>query len=229
MVTVKTKEELDALVRQGFKPYYHKGVRRWYLRKGQTRHIIDRSLESEAKALAEKFEVAKRKIPEYRVAQAIKMRLEGIPVSAIVEETGIPRSTLYEKFEKHDSGKLQLQPPQEAMQTEFHRNTSPQETIISASGSTKETCQASNISDETSKSIEEWIDRLQALLNGFGRIPKISERALSKPEVVEKLTDLTLLAIGTGLLPVYRKMGIDTTPIIRTLKDIVAKYENVGR
>jgi hypothetical protein len=94
LVTVKTREELEVLVSQGFKPYYHKGVRRWYLRKGRTRHIIDRGLESEAKAIAEKLETTKHKIPDHKVAQAIKMRLEGMPVSAIVEETGIPRSTL---------------------------------------------------------------------------------------------------------------------------------------
>jgi len=225
MVTVKTKEELEALVQQGFKPYYHKGVRRWYLRKGQTRHIIGRGLESEAKALAEKLEVAKRKNSDYKVAQAIKMRLEGIPVSAIVEKTGIPRSSLYEKFEKHDSGKLQLQPQQGAMQTEFHRNSSSQEAVTPTSGFTKGTCQSYSILDEVSKSIEESVSRLQAFLNDFRRI---SEKVLSQPEVVKDLADLAVFAIGSMLLPIYRKMNIDATPVIRILREIEAEHKNVN-
>jgi len=48
--------------------------------------------------------------------------------------------------------------------------------------------------------------------------------------VVEKLVDLLTLVVRVGVLPLYRKMGIDVTPVIRTLKNILNKYkhENVG-
>jgi hypothetical protein len=44
MVIRKLDELLD-LVLKGWKPYYHRGVDRWYLRRGNRRILIDRNLE----------------------------------------------------------------------------------------------------------------------------------------------------------------------------------------
>jgi hypothetical protein len=34
VVTVKSREEMMRFIREGFKPYYHKTAKRWYLRRG---------------------------------------------------------------------------------------------------------------------------------------------------------------------------------------------------
>jgi len=85
---------------------------------GQEGHIIHRGIEAKAQAIAERLKPTLRRISEHKVAEAIKMRLEGMPVSAIVEETGMPRSTLYEKFSEYDKGKLQLKLSEEPVQAE---------------------------------------------------------------------------------------------------------------
>ena len=108
MVAIKSREELMRFIREGFKPYYHKTVKRWYLRRGQQRHIIARELEADAESIAMELKPTLRRVPDYKVAEAVKMRVEGVSVSAIVEETGIPRSTLYGKFDKYDEGKISI-------------------------------------------------------------------------------------------------------------------------
>jgi hypothetical protein len=42
VAAIKSREEMMKFIREGFKLYYHKIVKRWYLRRGQQRHIIAR-------------------------------------------------------------------------------------------------------------------------------------------------------------------------------------------
>jgi len=98
MVVVKTLDELKEYISKGFKPYYHEGVGRWYLRKGQERHLIAKELEPYVKELAEKISVEDemRKVEkDLRLAEALKLRAEGKTVSEVLRETGISKSTFY--------------------------------------------------------------------------------------------------------------------------------------
>lgn len=61
MVVVKSREELEKYIMMGYRPYYHKAVKRWYLRKGRERHIIARELELLAKKYAEELEARKNR------------------------------------------------------------------------------------------------------------------------------------------------------------------------
>ena len=98
MVVVKSREELEKYIMMGYKPYYHKAVARWYLRKGRERHIIARELELLAKKYAEELESRKKQEVEMRrkrLEEAVKLRSRGAPMQEVVERTGVPGSTLY--------------------------------------------------------------------------------------------------------------------------------------
>jgi hypothetical protein len=75
VVTVKNKEEMMMFIKEGFKPYYHKTVKRWYLRRGQQRHIIARELEADAESIAMELKPKLHRVPNYKVAEAVKMRV----------------------------------------------------------------------------------------------------------------------------------------------------------
>jgi hypothetical protein len=117
VVAIKSREEMMRFIREGFKPYYHKTAKRWYLRRGQERHIIARELEADAESIAMELKPMLHRVPDYKVAEAVKMRVEGVSVPSIVEETGIARSTLYEKFDKYDEGKISIEPAERQVQT----------------------------------------------------------------------------------------------------------------
>jgi len=108
VVVVRSREQLYEFIGRGYKPYFHSGVKRWYLRKGQERHLIDRSLEAEAEAIARAMG-PQRRVPEERVAEAIEMRAKELPVSTIVEETGIARSTFYKKLDEYEEAKSRVE------------------------------------------------------------------------------------------------------------------------
>jgi hypothetical protein len=50
-MVVRRIDELLELVLKGYKPYYHRGVCRWYLRRGDRRILIDRSLDRAAEEI----------------------------------------------------------------------------------------------------------------------------------------------------------------------------------
>jgi|GEM_PF-2076916 len=98
---IESEEQLRRLVSEGWHPYYMKSVKRWYLRKGQKRHIIARELEPLARALAEKERREKeaRSIP---VGWIQDLRREGRTIEGISESLGISRSTVYRALERRD-------------------------------------------------------------------------------------------------------------------------------
>jgi DNA-binding NtrC family response regulator len=97
-VVVRRIDELIELVLKSYKPYYHRGVCRWYLRKGNKRILIDKNLDR----VAEEIHKALEELKKYREAarkelirKAIELRASRATIREVVEATGIPRSTLY--------------------------------------------------------------------------------------------------------------------------------------
>jgi DNA-binding NtrC family response regulator len=97
MVVRKLDELLD-LVLKGWKPYYHRGVDRWYLRRGNRRILIDRNLDGVAEEIHKVLEYLKKRREAVRrelLRKAIVLRASGLTVDEVVEATGVPRPTLY--------------------------------------------------------------------------------------------------------------------------------------
>jgi hypothetical protein len=97
-MVVRRPNELIDLVLKGYKPYYHRGVGRWYLRRGDRRMLIDRSLDRVAEEIYKVLEDLKKHREAARrelLRKAIVLRASGLTVNEVVEVTGIPRSTLY--------------------------------------------------------------------------------------------------------------------------------------
>jgi hypothetical protein len=101
VVVVRTREQLYKLVREGYKPYFYRAVRRWYLRKGRERLLIDRSLEADAEAIARAMG-PQRGVSEERANEAVEMKAGGLPVNTVVEETGTAKSTLYRRLGEYE-------------------------------------------------------------------------------------------------------------------------------
>lgn len=232
VVVVRTEEELMALIEQGFKPYYHKGVGRWYLRRGRERHIIDRSLEAKAQAIAERLKPLLRRVPEHKVAEAIRMRREGAPVSAVIEKTGIPRSTLYKKFEEYDEGKLRLETLEEPVQAEPPESMVTQKTPVAAQ-EVEERAKAPDVIGQIARAIQEFFKAAQ---ESFNEHAKQAQRILSKPENVKAIADIIVSSAEFGFLlwgllevPKLREKGEDVTPIVKKMKEIVDKYSSLNK
>jgi len=54
-VVVKDLSELYELLDEGYIPYYHRRVKRWYLRKGSKRLLVDKCLEEMVKGTADEL------------------------------------------------------------------------------------------------------------------------------------------------------------------------------
>jgi hypothetical protein len=70
-MTIKTREEFDALVKLGYKPKYHSKIKRWYLYRGRRTELVDKSLEDYARELGIKRYTEKIKQYE-RILSMIK-------------------------------------------------------------------------------------------------------------------------------------------------------------
>ena len=92
MVVVKSREELTALVKDSYVPYYHRDVKRWYLRKGGKRILIDGSLEEYAKQIAKELEKIRRREEKVKtMIEAIKLRAQGLTVREVLKKTRISK------------------------------------------------------------------------------------------------------------------------------------------
>jgi len=218
VVTIKSREEMMRFIREGFKPYYHKAVKRWYLRRGQQRHIIARGLEADAESIAMELKPTLRRVPDYKVAEAVKMRVEGAPVPAIVEETGIPRSTLYEKIEKYDEGEISIEPVGKHVQTLPSEGATTQVTSARVSeASMTEMPKESNIFSEIPKQVESF---LTWMLKSSEDYRRLIEKYRSEPEKIKDLADLGVVVSALMALPLYKKMGLNPEPILKVIRDI---------
>jgi DNA-binding NtrC family response regulator len=97
-MVVRKLDELIELVLKGYKPYYHRGVDRWYLRRGNRRMLIDRNLDGVAEEIHKVLEDLKKRREAVRrelLRKAVALRASGLTVNEVVEITRVPRSTLY--------------------------------------------------------------------------------------------------------------------------------------
>lgn len=135
MVVVRDAETLLRMVELGYKPYYHRAVKRWYLRRGSERHIIARELEPLAKRVAEELEM-KKSLEEGRrkemIEEAVRLRAEGLPLQEVVERTGIPRTTFYRILDRVGSSIVTEKPAAPHTYYEaFHTPTPPEPPSVS--------------------------------------------------------------------------------------------------
>ena len=97
-MVVKDLKHLYELLNEGYIPYYHRRIKRWYLRKGSKRLLVDRSLEAVAKGIANELREwvkAQEVHVEALRDQARRLRAEGLAVDEVAEALGVSRSTLY--------------------------------------------------------------------------------------------------------------------------------------
>lgn len=73
-MTVTSVEELNRLVGEGWTPYYHKAVRRWYLRRGKDVRIIGAQLEPYVEDLAAGIPRKRNKVTPEVAAQVVRLR-----------------------------------------------------------------------------------------------------------------------------------------------------------
>lgn len=98
MVVVKTEEEFWSYVERGYTPYLMRSQNRWYVRRGQRRHIIARKLEELARRVA--AELTAKRGPPIRAGVIQEMRRRRALVEGIAEDTGVSRSAVYGAFER---------------------------------------------------------------------------------------------------------------------------------
>lgn len=106
-MAVTSIEELNRLVQQDWIPYFHKGVRRWYVRRGQARRIIDVRLEPYAEDLAARIPRRRNEVTSGMAAEVVERRRRGELISSISEELGIPYRTVENIIDRYESGTLE--------------------------------------------------------------------------------------------------------------------------
>ncbi|MCD6084820.1 MAG: Hin recombinase [Desulfurococcales archaeon] len=97
-MVVKDHKHLYELLNEGYIPYYHRRVKRWYLRKGSKRLLVDKCLEEMVKGTADEFREwvkAQEVHVEALREQARRLRAKGLTVDEVAEALGVSRSTLY--------------------------------------------------------------------------------------------------------------------------------------
>jgi DNA invertase Pin-like site-specific DNA recombinase len=97
-MAIRRIDGLLELVLKGYKPYYHRGVNRWYLRRGNRRILIDRNLNRVAKEIHKALEYLKMRREAIRkelIRRAIELRASGATIKEVVKVVGVLRSTLY--------------------------------------------------------------------------------------------------------------------------------------
>ncbi|AFL66578.1 hypothetical protein [Desulfurococcus amylolyticus] len=102
-MVVDSVEKLRELLSRGWKPYYHKAVKRWYLRppSGPERVVVDRVLEPLVEKIYEEIKSSRKVI---RAGDIQAARASGATIQQIVEEFKVPRSTVYIALEKAPDG-----------------------------------------------------------------------------------------------------------------------------
>lgn len=110
-MTVKTAEQLNELAQEGWIPYWHEGVRRWYLRRRQERKIIATCLEPYAEDLAAHAPTERNKITPEIEAEVVQRRMEEQRVDAIAAEMNLPHRTVVDIIGRHPDGRLEVDNP----------------------------------------------------------------------------------------------------------------------
>jgi hypothetical protein len=217
VVVVRTREQLYQLVQGGYKPYFHRTVRRWYLRKGRERLLIDRSLEAEAEALA-KSVGPQRSVPE-NVAKTVGMGAGGLPVRAKTEGRDDGMTSLYKKIDSYEEAvaviervERELGVPLRAGQT---RPPPPPPQVPP---------QAPSMHNPLGDVVQ-WLSSL-----GAGAM-RVLDRAAENPQVAEDLADIVVSVVAgaslAGLTIMALVAGRDEERVraARAFKALAEQYE----
>jgi hypothetical protein len=98
-VPVTTKEELLDYLDKGWKLYFHKTVRRWYVYRGAgDRRIVSATLENLCKRLYRELSGGREPVPALEVQER---RWQGEHIEGIASDMGISRGAVYNALEKN--------------------------------------------------------------------------------------------------------------------------------
>jgi len=110
-MAVTSLEELKRLVEGGWVPYFHKGVRRWYVRKGQKTEVIGAHLEPYAENLASRIPRERNKVTPDVAARVVELRRNGEPMGSISDSLGLPHRTIENILDRYECGTQEMADP----------------------------------------------------------------------------------------------------------------------
>jgi hypothetical protein len=98
-VPVATKEELLDHLGKGWKLYFHKTVRRWYVYRGaRHRKIVSATLENICEQLYRELRGGREPVSALEVQER---RWQGQPIEVIADDVGLSRGAVYNALEKN--------------------------------------------------------------------------------------------------------------------------------
>jgi hypothetical protein len=217
VVVVKSREQLYELVQRGYKPYFHKAVKRWYLRKGQERLLINRSLEAEAEALARSV-VPQRSVPE-NVAKTVGMGTGGLPVRAKTEGRDDGMTTSYKKIDSYGEAVAVI----ERVERELG--------VPLRAGQTKPPPPPPQVPPQA-PSMHNPLDGVIRWLSSLGAgAMRVLDRAAENPQIAEDLADIVVSAAAgaclAGLVIIALAAGRDEERVraARAFKALAEQYK----
>jgi len=97
-VPVSTGEELLNLLSEGWRLYFHKVVRRWYVYRGaRDRMIVSAKLEDLCNKIYKKLRGESEPVPALDIQES---RLQGQPIEDIASDVGLSRVAVYNALDK---------------------------------------------------------------------------------------------------------------------------------
>lgn len=95
---VSTGEELFDLLGEGWRLYFHKVVRRWYVYRGaRDRMIVSAKLEDLCNKIYKKLRGESEPVPALEIQES---RLQGQPIEDIASDVGLSRVAVYNALDK---------------------------------------------------------------------------------------------------------------------------------
>jgi hypothetical protein len=99
IVPVTTEAELLDYLGKGWKLYFHKTVRRWYVYRGSRhRKIVSATLENLCEQLYTELSGGRESVPALEVQER---RWQGQPIEGIADDVGLSRGAVYNALEKN--------------------------------------------------------------------------------------------------------------------------------
>jgi hypothetical protein len=119
---VTTREELLDCLDKGWKLYFHKTLRRWYVYRGaRDRKIVSATLENLCEQLYRELSGGREPVPASEVQER---RWQGQPIEGIAEDLDISRGAVYNALEKNPDDMVK---PREKPRSVATEETVPEE------------------------------------------------------------------------------------------------------
>jgi len=133
VVPVFTKAELLDHLGEGWKLYFHNGVRRWYVYRGaHGRKVVNASLASLCEKLYRELSGGRELVPAREVQ---RRRWQGQTIEGIAEDVGLSRGAVYNALEKNPNDVVK---PREKRKQAATEKTVPEEEQAEASSHEEE-------------------------------------------------------------------------------------------